>query len=237
MKIESAGCTMKGAVRLQNEDTILLRSDKSCGLFLVADGIGGCAYGAEASGIVRDGFDDWWSNRNDKASFLEAADSIKMTLHRLNNTIFTKFGRYGSGTTVVFLYIQGDDCLWLSSGDSRIYLARGSSFSQITRDDIFENLLEKPQGLGEENNGKLVGAVGIGETLDYTMRIEPLHRGDRFLLCSDGVYKYHSISSLRKKMMLQGCFCTSKAVVRNISDAVEKNGSGDNYSMVFVRVR
>lgn len=237
MKIEYAGCSEKGAVRQQNEDTILMRRDKSRGLFLVADGIGGCAYGAEASRILRDGFDDWWSQRNDKTSFLEVTDSIKKALYMLNNKIFTELGCHGSGTTVVFLYIQGGDCLWLSSGDSRIYLARGNTFKQITRDDIFENLLEKPQELGEENNGKLVGAVGINKTVDYTMRTEPLHRGDRFLLCSDGVYKYHSSSSLRKKMTIQGCFCTCEAVVKSISDAVEKNGSGDNYSMVFVRIK
>lgn len=235
MKLEYSGCSMKGAVRRRNEDAILMRSRGETGLFLVSDGIGGSAYGAETSGIVASGYDRWWTDGAEGLDFSKAVEEIEKTLFRLSSEIYEKYGQYHSGATIVLLYIQGDDCLLLSSGDSRIYRARGFRCKQITRDDIFENLPDKPPGFGNENNGKLVAAVGIRDTVDYSAKTEPVKKGDRFFLCSDGVYKYHSTGSLYRQLAITGRFSTTNNVIGRISKEVEEHGAGDNYSMILVR--
>ena len=58
MKLKYDGCSMRGAIRRRNEDAILIKCNDSTGLFLVADGIGGSAYGQEASGLIRDRYNE-----------------------------------------------------------------------------------------------------------------------------------------------------------------------------------
>lgn len=235
MRLAYSGCSMKGAVRQRNEDAILMRSRGETGLFLVSDGIGGSAYGTEVSEIIAAGYDRWWTDSSDGLDFFMAVEGIKKTLFRLNSEIYEKYRRYRSGATIVLLYIQGNGCLLLSSGDSRIYRARGFGCKQITRDDIFENLLDKPSALGNENNGKLVAAVGIRDTVDYSAKTEPVKKGDRFFLCSDGVYKFHSTGSLYRQLVITGGVFTTNNVVGRISKEVEERGAGDNYSMIFIK--
>ncbi len=236
MKLKYDGCSMRGAIRRRNEDAILIKCNDSTGLFLVADGIGGSAYGQEASGLIRDRYNDWWDERSWKADFFETVQEIKKLLYEINGEIYKKHGLYRSGATIVLLYIQEDNCFLLYSGDSRIYRARGLTCKQVTKDDIFENLPSGQSNIANKNNGKLVAAVGIGATVDYSTQTEPIKKGDRFLLCSDGVYKYHAEVSLRKKVAILGKYCSPKTLVRSVSKKVESNGAGDNYSMIFVSV-
>lgn len=236
MSLQYAGHSMAGAVRRRNEDAVLMVSDGDDGLFLVADGIGGSANGAEASDLIAKRYKEWWEGKTSTISFSRAVDEIREVLFELNKEIYGKYGKFHSGSTIVLLYIHGQNCLWLSSGDSRIYRVRRMTCKQLTKDDTFENLAEKPAGYGVENNGKLVGAVGIRDTVDYSMKTEPVMSGDRFLLCSDGVYKYHAPAALKRKMTLPGRCASPEKVVDSISCGVMKHGAGDNFSMIFVRV-
>ena len=52
MTLRYYGRSETGAVRERNEDALLLLEENGAALFLVADGIGGKAYGEIASGML-----------------------------------------------------------------------------------------------------------------------------------------------------------------------------------------
>lgn len=238
MKITFAGVSRTGLVRERNEDAILMRACDDAALFLVADGVGGREHGEVVSGLLRDGYDAWWNERFLPNSalwgFAEASGEIKEVLFRQNSEVIRRFGEMKAGSTIVLLFLFRGSCLCLSSGDSRIYRVRGLSVRQITVDDVYENLQEKPMYANPDNNGKLVSAIGIRNALEYVARTDAARGGDRFFLCSDGTYRYFEPRKFKRMLLLgQG---SSKRLVDRISAEVERGGARDNYSMIDVRI-
>ena len=163
MNTVCGGISETGLVRRNNEDAILLRTGKDAALFLVADGVGGREHGEVVSAMLRDGFADWWDAwflpRENHASFPEVIDALREKLTEINTGAVNRFGEMNAGSTLVLLFLYGGNCVRFSSGDSRIYRARGLRLCQLTRDDVYENLAVKPAGYGKEANGKLVAAM------------------------------------------------------------------------------
>lgn len=238
MKLLYAGVSHTGKVRSNNEDAILLRTAPQGGLFLVADGIGGQKHGGEVSALLRDRYDQWWRDRfleNPGMSFLDAIDELKYVLLRVNREIVDLYGPHQAGSTLVLLFLEGKNCLYLSAGDSRLYLARGFSFQQITRDDTVGNSAAASGKDEQSDGGKLLGAVGIRKQPEFSVRTDVLRKGDRFLLCSDGVYRYLPPGRLRWKLLLG--WSDPERLVEDFSGEIERNGAGDNYSLIYVRVK
>lgn len=234
------GISETGLVRRNNEDAILLRTGKDAALFLVADGVGGREHGEVVSAMLRDGFADWWDAwflpRENHASFPEVIDALREKLTEINTGAVNRFGEMNAGSTLVLLFLYGGNCVRFSSGDSRIYRARGLRLCQLTRDDVYENLAVKPAGYGKEANGKLVAAIGIHERPTFTVATDAVHSGDRFFLCSDGVYRFLAHRKLQFALCVQGKFAVPKTIINLLAKEVENNGAKDNYSMIFVRV-
>jgi len=86
-----------------------------------------------------------------------------------------------SGSTVVALLLQGNTgvCLW--AGDSRLYRLRDGKLEQLSTD-------HSDDGEGESNN-VITRAIGGHQQLDLDQISFVVAVGDRFLLCSDGLYR------------------------------------------------
>ena len=82
--------------------------------------------------------------------------------------------------------------------------------------------------------GKRVGGGEIGRVPRFTLGTGALCRGDRFFLCSDGVYRYLSDRDLR--MRLRFSPKDPGQLIADLAGRVEGHGAGDNYSMIFARV-
>lgn len=240
MKLTCDGISETGAVRSKNEDAILIRACDEAALFLVADGIGGRAHGEIVSGMLRDAYAKWWANgflpQKNTISFQDTIDSIKSVALRVNRDTVARYGEHSAGSTLVLMFLTAGKAVFLSAGDSRIYRARAFSFQQLTRDDTFENMAVKPEGYGPEANGRLVAAVGIHSNLEYTVTTGTVRKRDRFLLCSDGVYRFVSGERLRSILRLGGLVLPADRILYTLEEEIERNGAGDNYSMIFVRV-
>ncbi|MBQ9348113.1 MAG: protein phosphatase 2C domain-containing protein, partial [Oscillibacter sp.] len=220
------------------EDSILMCHCEGDGLFLVADGIGGREHGEVASGQIRDGYQQWWQEqflpRRGAMDFQTAMEGVRNTLLQVNRDLVSQFGEMNTGSTLVLLFLYGGNCAYLSAGDSRIYRIRNLSIKQISTDDVYQ---AQANDRNAWQNGRLMGAVGIRLKAQFMIRTDTVRNGDKFFLCSDGVYRYAGSNVLRSELILKGSFGAPRNLVARIEKDVLKHGAGDNYSMIFLRAR
>jgi len=74
-------------------------------------------------------------------------------------------------------------------GDSRIYLIRGGSILQLTRDDSLANSAwaDADAGVGTVMKNVLTKALGVRPEVEFDVAVHDLQAGDIVLLCSDGL--------------------------------------------------
>src|SRR5690348_14543302 len=131
MRWVSASSTHIGKVRKLNEDALLERPD--IGLWAVADGVGGAAAGDWASAVTIEELAGIAQPTTGTGFLAE----VRERLSSANRALQTRAQAGGHGaiatTIVVLLFFERHfACAW--AGDSRLYLLRGDTFTQISRD-------------------------------------------------------------------------------------------------------
>ncbi|MFK8079187.1 MAG: PP2C family serine/threonine-protein phosphatase [Granulosicoccus sp.] len=185
----SCAATNLGHVRKVNEDSFLDAREQN--LWVVADGMGGHSRGDRASQTIIEALHTFKAGNT-------ALDSVEDLLNRLNeaNTSCRQLAEGKvMGSTVAALYIHANAAFVLWAGDSRIYRQRNGEFSQLTDD---HSLVQELHRLGEltadeaENHPSanvITRAIGVADEIDIQVRQVNIQPGDRFLLCSDGLFK------------------------------------------------
>jgi len=179
-----------GLVRAVNQDSGYAGPH----LLVVADGMGGHAAGDVASSIAVGQIVslDGESHGSD-----DALELLAEALHNANTELQQAIGRQpelqGMGTTVTALLRTGSTIAVAHIGDSRAYLLRDGTFTQITHDHSFvQSLVDEGRITEEEAEGhpqrSLVTRVLTGQHDDEPdLAVREAHIGDRYLLCSDGL--------------------------------------------------
>ena len=163
-------------------------------LLVVADGMGGHAAGDVASSIA---IGEIVSLDGDSHGADDALDLLAEALHTANSELQQAMARQpelrGMGTTVTALLRTGNKIAVAHIGDSRAYLLRDGTFTQLTHDHSFvQSLIDEGRLTEEEAEGhpqrSLVTRVLTGQHDDEPdLAIREAHIGDRYLLCSDGL--------------------------------------------------
>lgn len=100
-------------------------------------------------------------------------------------------GLRGMGTTLSAAGVAGDRLVIATVGDSRAYVLRAGTLVQVTRDQSLQSAL-LAAGHDEDEaasaGGAILQALGVGSDVDPSLSIIELRRGDRVLLCSDGLH-------------------------------------------------
>jgi len=228
LHFESAGKTHPGKVRKENQDAFAARPE--CGLWAVADGMGGHAEGHIASQMVRDAL----AALEPQASLARSVEAVGAALSEVNGYLYSLSLRpvnpVVSGTTVVVLLLGGAKgvCLW--AGDSRLYRLRNGSLEQLT-DDHSET--------GEDESDATAGSNVITRAVGGHARLELDHAGfdvqlgDRFLLCSDGLYREISAEGLRQILETGDAIST----VGELINQTLLGEAADNVTAVIVDVQ
>lgn len=252
--IKSYGNTNVGKKRKHNEDNFLVDSDLK--LYIVADGMGGHNAGEVASEMAikvirREILKNKEVIRKTIQEELEGKqDDPKEAISLLDNAIQTACSevfhqaqenesRKGMGTTVVVLLIVGDRALVAHVGDSRVYLQRKGKLHQLTEDhsmvqeQLRQGKITKEEAETSPYKNVITRAVGIYEFVPPDIIFLELSKGDRFMLCSDGVYPYF------KEKELLATLADNKSldlIVESIIQKVLDGGAHDNLTSVMVEI-
>lgn len=128
------------------------------------------------------------------------------------------------GSTLVALVIEGAEGAVLWAGDSRLYCLRAGILSQLTRDHVPEPVP------GVANANQITRAVGASNQLDLEYAYFALAPGDRFLLCSDGLYR-----ELDQAQLQRGALEPELALAgEKLLAAALDRGGRDNISLILV---
>ena len=230
----SAARTDTGLVRSNNEDMVLNRPERR--MWAVADGMGGHAYGEVASRMTVEALDALPAGE----TLQQAAAQARVCLLGVNNTLVAEAITRNVpviGTTLVLLLASGRSaaCIW--AGDSRIYLCRGGSLHQLTRDHNQFEELQIRNHLSREEAAAYPGANMITRALGAAMALEldevqvQVSDGDMFLLCSDGLSNAVGADAMFGALQGGNCAQAADALIRLALAA----GGRDNISVVVVR--
>jgi len=242
-------CSDVGRTREHNEDRFLC--DPSLGLYAVADGMGGHAAGEVAASLavevlstaVRRG----WGRVEAFVQGAEAggAESVKALLaeavREANAAVYDAArgdeGRRGMGTTLTAMLLVGDRAFLAHVGDSRVYLLRGGAVRLLTEDHSVINELRRrgrlqPESLAQvRHKNAITRAVGVFETVEVDTYMFLAAPGDRYLLCSDGLYRY--ITDDAELVSLLSDF-SEEAVAQGLIVHANGRGGVDNITAVVV---
>jgi PPM family protein phosphatase len=179
-----------GLVRQENQDSGYAGPH----LLVVADGMGGHAAGDVASSIA---IGEMVSLDGENPGADGALDLLAETLRAANTELREAVQRRpelkGMGTTVTALLRTGNKIAVAHIGDSRAYLLRDGTLTQITHDHSFvQSLIDEGRITEAEAEGhpqrSLVTRVLTGQLDDEPdLAMREAHIGDRYLVCSDGL--------------------------------------------------
>lgn len=225
----SAARTDVGLVRSRNEDSFLAQPER--GLWAVADGMGGHAFGDLASRAVVDGL----ASLAAPASLAEFVDAARARLATVNAALRDEaYARQVPvmGSTVVALLACGPDtaCLW--AGDSRIYLYRDGRLQQLTRDHSqAEERLARGEDVAAASANMITRAIGAADSIEFDVTTLPARNGDIFLLCSDGLSNPVAEQAIADTLAPGACAMAAQELVAQAL----ANGGRDNITVVVVR--
>lgn len=234
--LETAAATDKGRVRSRNEDAYWVGE---CA-FGVADGMGGHLAGDVASATALlpvqalDGkvFPDAPSAQ---AALLDAILAANAAVVR---KAANEPSLYGMGTTLTATLVEGRRLHVAHVGDSRAYLLRDDTFTQLTRDHtLVAHLIEEGQITKEEaavhpQRSIITRAIGVDVDLDVdTLTIE-LQDEDQILLCSDGLTNPLSDEEIRG-VLTAGL--DAQGAAQRLVDLANDHGGPDNITVVLIR--
>lgn len=191
-----------GLKRSHNEDNYLINEE--LGLFVVADGMGGHAGGEYASAIAVNTVEEIVTAMEVGYDDVEQDDPVEVARHRLSHAIrlagrriFEKAKEqpefHGMGTTAVVLLVEQGNAFIAHVGDSRLYLARDGRIEQMTEDHsliaekVRHGLLTPEEAKNHRMRNVITRSLGYQEEVEVDLQVHAVRKGDRFLLCSDGL--------------------------------------------------
>ncbi len=232
VNVESWGVSRQGNVREENQDSFLNWADHL--LWVVADGVGSSEYGGVASRVIARLLTHTPAPTSLDAHIVNVSNELQYA----NNIFLSQAKATGALTasTAVALLIHGGTaaCLW--AGDSRCYMLRDGVLYQCTKDHtlrqekIDKGELSAPEARREIRSNIITNAIGVHKELRLSEVRFPLRAGDRFLLCSDGLFSLIAPDALSAHLTK----ASAKEAVKGITDALDDMHQPDNITFVTV---
>ncbi len=188
IRFRHGAATAIGRVRRVNEDSYLALPP----LYAVADGMGGHGAGDLASALAIETL----AARARLGPL--SAEAVLTALDDAHLAIIQNGAADGMGTTVAGLAALetagGHHLMVFNVGDSRVYRAAGGRLDQVTVDHsevqelVLAGALTRDQARTHPRRNIVTRALGSGHALRPDHWLLPAIAGDRYLLCSDGLF-------------------------------------------------
>lgn len=223
-----------GNVRASNQDSVL--NEENSRLYGVADGMGGHNGGDIASQMAVLML----------PRILESIDASEENLlagfEQVNRLIFEEQLKdqvlSGMGTTLTVLWERDQEIILGHIGDSRAYRMRNGNIEQMSMDHsvvgemVREGLITEEQAMKHPYRNVITQAVGTSETLNPDIKTIKKQKGDKYILCSDGLYEYVSKEEMRDLLLRNA---PEDAAEQMIKKALEAGGK-DNVTVMIAEV-
>jgi serine/threonine protein phosphatase PrpC len=250
--LTACGFSHPGCVRDENEDAFGSFVEER--LFIVADGMGGHNAGQVASLLTVDAIETFfrsyhveprqtWPHPIDKTLSLGAnllRVGIKVANDKVRASAAADRARARMGSTVVALAVGDAQVTVAHAGDSRAYRMRNNEIKRLTSDHsvLEEMIAARPDMTFEEisafsHRNVVTKSLGSKEEVEPTLYVNTLQRGDRYLLCSDGLWG--AVPDEKMEAIIRSTD-DIEAACQLLIDAANEAGGPDNISAVLVHV-
>lgn len=226
---QSAAKTHIGLIRTVNEDRLLDRPD--AGLWAVADGMGGHDGGDVAATIAIRALESC-ANRDSPLTI----DSVMFALAEANDAIRNGTRSTGiSGCTIAGLFVCAGSFTVFWMGDSRVYRFRQGQLELLTHDHsmvqdmVDAKLLTHAQAKTHPKANVVTRALGVSGDARPDVVTGGIERGDRFLLCTDGLW-----GMLERDVLIDHMTMTPDRAVSGLTVVALNAGGRDNLAMIIV---
>ena len=232
------GKTDVGLVRRINED-FLYYSRVPVGafpnLFIVADGMGGHNAGDFASRYAIESFLDYIQTSKPDALIRMVDEGVKYANKKIIEKAKENPSMKGMGTTMVVAFIEDNQLFVGNIGDSRLYLL-DREINQVTEDHSFVETLIRAGELTREQARKhpdkniITRALGASETVRMDFFEVDLEKGDKILMCTDG------LSNMVEDDVLYDITKHTYIgdVVDELIEEAKINGGSDNITVIVI---
>ena len=243
--VEGVAISMPGG-RPENQDDIGYAETPLGFLVVVCDGMGGGPGGKTASGIVKQVVISDVAASSPQATPI---DVLKKAVDHANEALEEEMRRRpelrGMGSTLVALLINERQATVAHLGDSRCYKVSGRHIDFRTKDHSLVGELVETGALTEEqartSPQSNVITRGLGSTTNHVAEFDEVlyRRGDRFIICTDGVWGIMSHDDLKLRLC-SGADIPS--LVRSLSQEIDmigasQGGHHDNHTMAVLEMK
>jgi len=228
--------TDTGRVRTENEDTFVAEAM----VFAVADGMGGHQAGEIASAIAATTLHERLGGGAASvdvavAAVVEANAAIFQGAH--NNV-----DQRGMGTTLTAMVVLADQgggarLAVLNVGDSRTYVLRNGRLRRVTVDHSYVQELvstghiTEAEARNHPRRNIVTRALGIEPSVRVDTWVLPFVRGDRYVLCSDGLVDEVDDDEIASVLAVHA---SPQAAAEGLVAVANRNGGRDNVTVVVV---
>lgn len=220
MPVHYHGCSIQNK-RGTNMDSLLLKERAVDGqnicLAVICDGVGSTRDGAFASSSAVKMIGSWF----DRIQSLECLGlQLRNCVLDINASIAQKVQqrKISAASTLSALLVCNRHYYIANVGDSRIYGIIGCQLTQLTQD--------------QSSNGKLTSWIGCPNRINVFYN-EGICQTERFLICSDGLYKKMEHAYLQKVLEHTGRKNMDKAINQMVRYVIDQ-GETDNISAAIV---
>lgn len=212
-------------------------------LLVVCDGMGGGPGGRTASLMAVDTILDVLANVSEQTHRVNA---LKFAIEKANDIIYAKAKETpelrGMGTTVAAILINEESAVVAHAGDTRIYqLRKGTIVYRSSDHSVVANLVRQKQ-ITEEvarnhpQSNIVTRALGIRPCVEIEFDEVTFIRGDRFVVCTDGIWgmmpQHDLIKSLSRIMGINELTSSLAEEIDRIG--YNNGGNHDNLTLAVI---
>ena len=259
----------RGKVRSQNEDhyaivkrirsqelmlanlqmTDLNYFQEESHLLMLADGVGGNAFGEIASELalrtvweVTEQMSSWMMRVQDYDSHINEIEERVTAVTQSIQAVFESVGKTSPemkemGTTFTAAYLMGPDAVIINLGDSRAYLSRNGRVLQLTRDHtLAQDLIEEgaePEEVDRVRHVLMRCFSANSHASNPEIQHVRLIDNDVLMLCTDGLTDMVSDNAIATQLNQTS---DPQLVCGELVDAALQEGGKDNITVIVARM-